>query len=139
MDGINVSKKASVQDFVKNAARALNSEGDVTQRTFGGSVVLFWFYEKHDTHAWNHSLSRENGRFRDADLAKILQNATAAPASAFKARGTPEVLRVIEILSIEQGRKWGVCTVSLSHVGTICEVYATAIVERVPRVHGLET
>jgi hypothetical protein len=43
MDGINVSKKASVQDFVKNAARALNSEGDVTQRTFGGSVVLFGF------------------------------------------------------------------------------------------------
>jgi prostaglandin-endoperoxide synthase 2 len=63
-----------------------------------------------------HSLTRDCGRFRDADLAKILQNATAAPASAFKARGTPEVLRIIEILSIEQGRKWGVCTVRILHV-----------------------
>ncbi len=77
---------------------------------------VVWFHQKGDTHTWHHSLSRENGRFRDADLAKILQNATAAPASAFKARGTPEVLRVIEILSIEQGRKWGVCTVRLFHV-----------------------
>lgn len=63
----------------------------------------------------NHRLTRDGGRFKDADLAKILQNATAAPASAFKARGTPEVLRVIEILSIEQGRKWGVCTVRILH------------------------
>lgn len=77
---------------------------------------VVWFHQRGDTHTWHHSLSREkNGRFRDADLAKILQNATAAPASAFKARGTPEVLRVIEVLSIVQGRKWGVCTVRLFH------------------------
>ena len=43
MDGINISKQATVQDFVTNAARALKSEGDVTQRTFGGSVVLSGF------------------------------------------------------------------------------------------------
>jgi len=40
MDGINISKQASVQDFAKNAARVLGSEGDVTQRTFGGSVLF---------------------------------------------------------------------------------------------------
>jgi prostaglandin-endoperoxide synthase 2 len=50
------------------------------------------------------------------DLAKILRNVTAAPASAFKARGTPEVLHIIEILSIEQGQKWGVCTVRSAFV-----------------------
>jgi hypothetical protein len=43
MDRINISKQASVHDFVVNAARVLGSEGDVTQRTFGGSVVLFGF------------------------------------------------------------------------------------------------
>lgn len=42
MDEINISKQASVSDFVK-AVRLLGSGGDVTQRTFGGSVVLFGF------------------------------------------------------------------------------------------------
>ena len=44
-------------------------------------------------------------------LAKILQDATEASASAFKARGIPEALRVVELLGIEQSRKWGACTV----------------------------
>jgi hypothetical protein len=49
MDGINISKQASVHDFVVNAAQVLASEGDVshvTQRTFGGSVVLFGFIRR---------------------------------------------------------------------------------------------
>ena len=113
----NISRQGSVRDFMKSAAEVLGSVGPITQRTFGGSV-LFWFHSKGDAHSWHHRLSRdpENGRFKDVDLARILQNATEAPASAFKARGTPEVLRVIEILSILQGRKWGVCTVRLFHV-----------------------
>lgn len=46
-------------------------------------------------------------------LAKILQDATESYASAFKARGIPEALRVVEMMSIEQGRKWGTCSVCL--------------------------
>ncbi|KAI0313699.1 heme peroxidase [Amylostereum chailletii] len=53
-----------------------------------------------------------DGRFADADLARILLNATEAPASAYKARGIPEALRVIEILSIEQARSWGTCSMN---------------------------
>ena len=64
-------------------------------------------------YACPHSLKRTNGRFADADLARILQDATATSARAFGARGTPEVLRVVELLSIEQGRQWGVCTVRI--------------------------
>ena len=45
------------------------------------------------------------------DLANILHNATETSASAFKARGIPSVLRVIEVLGIEQARSWGVCSV----------------------------
>jgi len=95
-----------------------------------------------DTYSWNYSITRENGRFRDADLARILQNATEASAGAFKARGTPEVLRVVELLSIEQGRVWGVCTVSRH--APFCtfhrsQPYPAALVERVPQVHGIET
>jgi prostaglandin-endoperoxide synthase 2 len=92
MKGVDM-KTVSVNDFAMNARRAMNPGPDVKQWTFGG-------------------LKRTNGRFADADLARILQNATAASASAFGARGTPEVLRVVELLSIEQGRAWGACTLN---------------------------
>ncbi|KAF7300861.1 Heme peroxidase [Mycena kentingensis (nom. inval.)] len=51
-------------------------------------------------------------RFADADIARILQDATDAPAGAFRARGVQPELRVIEILGIEQARKWGCCTMN---------------------------
>lgn len=52
-----------------------------------------------------------DGFFANEDLARILQDATERRAGAFRARGCPPVMRVVEILAIEQGRKWGVCTV----------------------------
>ena len=58
----------------------------------------------------------KDGKFNDADIAKILQDATQARAGAYKARGIPTALRVIEIMGIEQSRKWGACSVSLSCV-----------------------
>lgn len=53
----------------------------------------------------------ETGGFNDSDLAAIMFKATEARASAFKARGVPEVLRVVEIMGIEQARRWGTGTV----------------------------
>ncbi|MCV2423659.1 hypothetical protein LNV47_24045 [Paucibacter sp. DJ4R-1] len=53
-----------------------------------------------------------NGRFSDTDLAKILHNATESGACRYGARGTPDVLRIIEIMGMEQGRRWGVCTMN---------------------------
>ncbi|KAJ7853500.1 heme peroxidase [Mycena olivaceomarginata] len=53
-----------------------------------------------------------DGRFKDSDLAEILQNATSWRAGAYKARGIPEVLRVIEVLGIEQARRWGTCSMN---------------------------
>ena len=55
----------------------------------------------------------KDGRFDDAALAEILQDATGRPAGAFGARGIPEVLRVVELLGIEQARSWGTCSVCL--------------------------
>ena len=43
MDGIYISKQGTVDDFKSNIGRVLGSVGKVTQRTFGGSVVLFGF------------------------------------------------------------------------------------------------
>lgn len=51
-------------------------------------------------------------RYPDELLATALQNATAIPAAAFKARGVPHVMRVIEILGIEQARNWGCCSLN---------------------------
>ncbi|KAG6905236.1 hypothetical protein DXG01_004057 [Tephrocybe rancida] len=53
-----------------------------------------------------------DSRFSDDDLAEILQTATETPAGAFRGRGTPEVLRLVEIMGIEQSRTWGVCTMN---------------------------
>lgn len=92
MKGVDM-KTVSVKDFAANVQQAMKPGADFREWTFGG-------------------LERTNGRFADSDLARILHNATAAPAGAFGARSTPEVLRVVELLSIEQGRKWGVCTLN---------------------------
>ncbi|KAH7928581.1 heme peroxidase [Leucogyrophana mollusca] len=53
-----------------------------------------------------------DGRFPSDQIAKILQDATESPAGQYRARGTPAVLRPIEILGMEQARKWGVCTMN---------------------------
>ncbi|CAE6433839.1 unnamed protein product [Rhizoctonia solani] len=53
-----------------------------------------------------------NGRFSDTDLAKILHDSTESGARRYGARGSPEVLRIIEIMGMEQGRRWGVCTMN---------------------------
>ncbi len=60
---------------------------------------------------WYRLKRDKSNRFKDEDLANILHNATEAPAAAFKARGIPESLRVIEILGIEQSRAWRACSV----------------------------
>ncbi|KAG8952208.1 hypothetical protein FRC04_004915 [Tulasnella sp. 424] len=54
----------------------------------------------------------KTGKYDDDKLADMLQNATETPAQAFRARGTPEVLRVVEVMAIEQARQWGVCTMN---------------------------
>ena len=53
-----------------------------------------------------------DGRFSDDDLARVLQDATEQVAGAYRARGSPAALRIIEIMSMIQARKWGVCTMN---------------------------
>ena len=54
----------------------------------------------------------EDGKFNDGDLARILMDATAHHAGAFKARGTPRIMRTVEIMTISMARKWGACTLN---------------------------
>ena len=53
-----------------------------------------------------------DGKYSDDDLADILQTATENPGNSFGGRGTPECLRIVEIMGIQQARKWGVCTMN---------------------------
>ncbi|KAI0829008.1 heme peroxidase, partial [Trametes gibbosa] len=87
--------KLDLKDFMQGAMRVMKTvEKDPRKRTFAG-------------------LQRgADARFSDDDLAKILLDATEKAGGAYRARGTPGVLRIIEILSIEQARNWGVCTMN---------------------------
>ncbi|KKK18193.1 hypothetical protein AOCH_005304 [Aspergillus ochraceoroseus] len=49
---------------------------------------------------------QEDGTFKDEDLVKILADAVEDVAGSFGARNVPKVLKAVEILGIEQGRRW---------------------------------
>ncbi|KAI0923759.1 hypothetical protein AcV5_009223 [Taiwanofungus camphoratus] len=84
----------TIKDF-KDAAKELQkTEVDASHWTFG-------------------NLQRQpDGTFKDEELAVILKNATEHPAAAFKARGTPHVMRLHEIMGIESNRQWGCCSLN---------------------------
>ncbi|KAF4545835.1 Heme peroxidase family protein [Lasiodiplodia theobromae] len=54
----------------------------------------------------------QTGKFRDDELVALLTNATRTCAGAFGARNTPAALKVIEVLGIEQGRRWGLASLN---------------------------
>ncbi|KAL4078615.1 heme peroxidase [Scleroderma yunnanense] len=87
-------EQITLQDFFKTAAMIEASEPTAEQWTFG-------------------DLSRqEDGTFKDSELARILMDATSHHAASFGARGTPSCMRINEIMGIESGRAWGVCSLN---------------------------
>ncbi|KAL4949304.1 heme peroxidase [Aspergillus filifer] len=51
---------------------------------------------------------QEDGTFKDEELVSILTLAIEDVAGSFGARNVPKVLKAVEVLGIEQGRKWQV-------------------------------
>ncbi|KAG6834140.1 hypothetical protein H0H93_011600, partial [Arthromyces matolae] len=87
-------KELSMKDIGYVAKTFANIVSSPAERTFGG-------------------LKRgSDGRFSDNDLADILHAAIEEPAGSFGGQKTPPVLRLVEIMSIEQSRAWGVCTMN---------------------------
>lgn len=83
---------AQLVDGMRKSAGKLDK--DPSKRTFGG-------------------LQRQSdGRFRDAELVDILTRAIEEVAGSFGPRNVPKVLRTVEILGIEQARKWNVGTLN---------------------------
>ena len=52
------------------------------------------------------------GKFNDEDMVKILTDSTEDVAGAFGPKNVPLVMKVIDIMGIEQARKWNVCTLN---------------------------
>ncbi|KDQ09782.1 hypothetical protein BOTBODRAFT_507785 [Botryobasidium botryosum FD-172 SS1] len=86
----------------------------ITASEFTTALYKNLIGEGRDPRKWtfNGFVRQSNGRFADDDLAKVLHDATQNVAGAFKARGTPAVMRIMEMLGVEAGRKWGVCTLN---------------------------
>ncbi|KAL3419627.1 linoleate diol synthase [Phlyctema vagabunda] len=55
---------------------------------------------------------KENGSFDDAELNKIVTESTEDIAGAFGARNTPNIMKVIERLGIQQGRDWNMASLN---------------------------
>ncbi|KAF9038426.1 linoleate diol synthase [Panaeolus papilionaceus] len=87
-------EEVTVNDFKMAAHKIQQMQPDITHWTFGGIQ------------------RNADGSFSDDDLANILHNATEHPAAAFRARGTPPIMRLNEIMGIEQNRRWGVCSLN---------------------------
>jgi linoleate 10R-lipoxygenase len=87
----------------------------ITLADFGPAVARAW-----ETFVDPNPRTREfggihrgaDGKFSDDDIARILQDSTDNPAAAYRARGIPDALRIIEVMGIVQGRQWGVCTMN---------------------------
>ena len=54
----------------------------------------------------------QTGMFDDDDLVQILTESIEDPAGAFGARNVPAILRAVEIMGIEQSRKWRVASLN---------------------------
>lgn len=59
-----------------------------------------------------HLRRQADGSFPDDDLVKVLQESIEDPAGAFGVRNVPHVLRLVEVMGIEQTRKWKVASLN---------------------------
>ncbi|KAI0094227.1 heme peroxidase [Irpex rosettiformis] len=88
---------------------------ELTMADFGPGVINAWkrYVDPNPKTRKFGGLERgPDGAFSDDDIARVLQDATSSPAAAYRAQGTPSVLRIVEIMSILQARSWGVCTMN---------------------------
>jgi hypothetical protein len=69
------------------------------------------------------------GYFNDSDLVSILTEATEDIARLSGARGVPVTLKPVEILSMQQARRWGVATLNelREHFGLLPHTTDTSI------------
>ncbi len=89
---------------------------EVTPMEFvGAAAAIKHDFTDTDPSEWNlHDWERDaQGKFSDEVLAKVIKDATAEVAAAFRAHGHPSWFRPIEILGMITARKdWALCTMN---------------------------
>ncbi|KAJ3562058.1 hypothetical protein NPX13_g8709 [Xylaria arbuscula] len=87
---------------------------DVSWAELGGALLAFeQSIPKDPSVRTFDGLERQaDGRFKDADLVRIMKEAMDDPAGMFGARMVPKALKIVEILGINQGRKWQVASLN---------------------------
>ncbi|KAL4245304.1 hypothetical protein ABKN59_010400 [Abortiporus biennis] len=88
--------------------------GELTQADFGPALrkVGTMIDPNPRTREFGGIKRNPDGSFNDDDIATILLDATDKPAGSYRARGIPQVLEIVELMTIEQARSWGVCTMN---------------------------
>ncbi|XPS69327.1 hypothetical protein M3J09_001604 [Ascochyta lentis] len=61
---------------------------------------------------WGGLQRQPGGAFKDADLVRVLTEATEDTAASFGPRQIPVALKVIEVMGIRQARAWGVASLN---------------------------
>ncbi|KAF8192973.1 heme peroxidase [Pholiota molesta] len=93
--GRNDFENLTPEDYIRAfKISAPNKNEAPTERTFGGLV------------------RGQDGHFNDADLARIIFDATEAPAGMFRAHGTPQIMAFIDIRGIRRAREMNTCTLN---------------------------
>ncbi|TRM59046.1 heme peroxidase [Schizophyllum amplum] len=108
--GQNDFDKVTPADFKRKVGQLFHKPHDVRTATFGdysGKTL-----ERHAADDEGMPSADGAGRFADAELARILQDATNWRAGSYGARCIPAALRVIEVMGIEQSREWGACSMN---------------------------
>ncbi|KAH9932122.1 heme peroxidase [Epithele typhae] len=103
------------EDIFTNAFKGSGKQiADLTLEDFiSGVFTTFMTVETDPRKRTFANLTRgPDGRFDDDALAGVLHDATDKMAGSYGARGSPPVLRLVEVLGMTQARKWGVCTMN---------------------------
>ncbi len=105
-----------MQDLIRERHPEIKNMEDVTVPIF--QDVMTWYGDRlltTEPKNWTfNGLKRQaDGSFNDADLASIVKSCIEEPAHAFGAHGTPDCLKVVDMLGMLQARNaFNVCTMN---------------------------
>lgn len=105
-----------MQDIIRNAFRDVNSVQGLTHEMYREMMSEYWAkFKKQNPREWTFADFQRgpDGRFDDAKLADLIKDCIEEPAHAFGARGTPQSLKIVDIMGQLQARNvFNVCTLN---------------------------
>lgn len=110
---VSARNERFVNDFFQSLFPAKRPE-DVTQPEFRAGMRAWAMQLPTDPGQRTFAGLKRNqdGHFNDADLVKILAEATEDVAGSFGARRVPITLKAVEILGMEESRRWGTASLN---------------------------